>query len=77
MESEFNLNQLVELKALTREQLTEEILADQRAALDRLNMDDLRAHVITQRVTLYKRRLAAEAGLVVGALGDLYRPECE
>lgn len=57
------------IKEMSREQLIDEILAHQRELMEPLEVGILRANVVELRVQDYKKRLAAEAGLVPTILG--------
>lgn len=58
------------IKDMTPDELIEEILSHQRKILEEMdNVNQLRANVVELRVNDYKKRLAAEAGLVPTFMG--------
>lgn len=60
------------MNEMTREDLINEILADQREILERAELPHLKAMVIDQRLAAYRERLEQEAGITVhrGILGS-------
>lgn len=61
------------LRAMTREQLIDELLIGQRRVLENMDTDNLVLNVIQARLGAYKDQLFAEAGVETGPMGFLMR----
>lgn len=67
------------IKEMTREELIDEILVNQRAQLEEMDLNGLRHHVADFRIREATKRIHTEAGLkhVAGILGGMVVPEDE
>lgn len=57
------------VKDMTKEQLIDEIAAHHRRLMDGMELNTLRANVVSLRVEEYKKRMMDEAGLEPGPMG--------